>query len=289
MTAAVDVEPHLPAHLDYLRLRNQRPRSIAERRFAVLRAARRLAHPVADVDTAGLAGWQRSLVCTPAGMGNEVVHVSQYLRWLVREGIRDTDPSAILVRPHLTDRLPRPLGDADIAHAMATAGQPLRAWIALGAFCGLRCMEIADLTREDVVDGLDTPFLRIVGKGGKERVVPLPASVLAELKAAGMPTRGHVFDRMGGGTGPPSPKRVSDRINRHLHDCDVAGTAHQLRHRFGTKLYEATRDPFLVAAVMGHASTETTKGYVRISPHTAAAPIELISRLTAPAELAETN
>lgn len=272
-------EPHLAGHLDYLRLRNQRPRSIRERRYAVLRAGKRMGHPVAEVDAGGLAAWQRSLDLTPAGMHNEIVHVGQFLRWLVREGIRGDEPSAILVRPqHLNDRLPRPLGDSDIAHAMDGAEQPLRAWIALGAFCGLRCMEIGSLAREDVIDGVDTPFLRIVGKGGKERVVPLPSSVLAELRAAGMPARGSLFARMRG-VGPPSAMRVSDRINAQLRESGVPGTAHQLRHRFGTKLYEATRDPFLVAAVMGHASTETTKGYVRISPHAAAAPIELISRL----------
>jgi hypothetical protein len=47
-------EPRLAAHLDYLRLRNQRPRSIRERRYAVLRAARHLGHPVADVTRAEL-------------------------------------------------------------------------------------------------------------------------------------------------------------------------------------------------------------------------------------------
>lgn len=52
-----------------------------------------------------------------------------------------------------------------------------------------------------------------------------------------------------------------------------------MRHRFGTKLYEATHDPFLVAQVMGHASTLTTQGYVRIGPHAAALSIEQISRL----------
>lgn len=88
--------------------------------------------------------------------------------------------------------------------------------------------------------------------------MPLPVAVLAQLEDFGMPRRGHLFTRMDGQPGPPSPMRVSERINDHLRDCDVIGTAHQLRHRFGTKLYEATRDPFLVAQVMGHASTLTT-------------------------------
>ena len=229
-----------------------------------------------------LAAWQLTLHLTPKAMHNELVHVTQYLRWLVREGVRADEPSAVLIRPqHLREGLPRPLGEPDVAHALATAEQPVRVWIALAAFCGLRCMEIATLRREDVIDGLDTPFLRITGKGGKERIIPLPVSVLAELRAAGMPPRGHVFSRMDGQPGPPTAKRVSNRINKHLHAADVPGTAHQMRHRFGTKLYGATHDLMLVAAVMGHSSTDTTMGYVRISPHAAAAGIESISTITA--------
>lgn len=278
------IEPLLDEHLDYLRQRNQRPRSIRERGYTVLRVGKRLGHPVADVTRTELQAWRAAMVerLTPAGQHNEIVHVSQFLRWCVAYGHRDEDPTAVLIRPkHLHDKLPRPLGDAAIAHAMACAGQPVRAWIALGAFCGLRCMEIADLAREDVIDGVDAPFLRIVGKGGKERVVPLPVPVLAELVDAGMPRRGHLFSRMDGRPGPPSAMRVSERICDHLRDAGAAGTAHQLRHRFGTKLYEATHDPFLVATVMGHASTDTTRGYVAISPSAASLPVEQISRLAA--------
>jgi integrase len=276
------VEPLLADHLVDLALQNQRPRSIRERRLTVLRAARFFGHPVADVTAQELAIWQRTALAhlEPGSMHVTTVHVRQYLRWLAANGHRAEDPSAVLIRPKLHPSLPRPMGDADIAHAMALAEQPMRAWIALGAFCGLRCMEIAELNREDVIDGVDVPFLRIVGKGGKERIVPLPASVLAELHDAGMPRRGHVFKRMDGHAGPPSPVRVSERINDHLRVCGIAGTAHALRHRFGTKLYEVTRDLMLVATVMGHTSTETTMGYVRISPHAAALPVEQISKLS---------
>jgi hypothetical protein len=60
-----DLEPHLPDHLDYLRLRNQRPRSIRERHYAVLRAAVSLGHPVAEVTRDELAAWQRYLGTPP--------------------------------------------------------------------------------------------------------------------------------------------------------------------------------------------------------------------------------
>ncbi len=275
------IEPLLDDHLEDLRLQNQSPKSIRERRFTVLRATRWLGHPVADVTSSELQAWQRQALAhlEPASMHNATVHVRQYLRWCAANGHRAEDPSAVLIRPKLHPSLPRPMGDADIAHAMAQAEQPIRAWIALGAFCGLRCMEIAGLAREDVIDGVDVPFLRIVGKGHKERIVPLPVSVLAELRDAGMPPRGYLFERMDGHTGPPSAMRVSERINDHLHKCGVPGTAHALRHRFGTKLYQVTKDLMLVAVVMGHTSTETTMGYVKISPYAAALPVEQISKL----------
>lgn len=90
--------------------------------------------------------------------------------------------------------------------------------------------------------------------------------MLAELQGAGLPPRGYVFTRVDGRPGPPSAKRVSDQINVHLRTVGVPGTAHKMRHRFETKLYGATHDLMLVAAVMGHSSTETAMGYVKVSP-----------------------
>jgi integrase len=94
-----------------------------------------------------------------------------------------------------------------------------------------------------------------------------------------MGKRGFLWARMDGEPGPPSATRVSERINAHLHGLGITGTAHALRHRFGTVLYRETRDPLLVARVMGHASVDTTKGYLLVDPFDAAAPVELISRL----------
>ena len=171
------------------------------------------------------------------------------------------------------------MADPLIERALANAEQPLHVWIGLGAFCGLRCMEIGPLKRENIVTG-DGAHLRVLGKGGKERAVPLPAMLLDEL-LTDFPASGYLFARMDGRAGPPSAVRVSERINDHLHSLGIADTAHSLRHRFGTKLYEATGDPFLVAEVMGHASVDTTKMYVKVLSSRAAGPIEAISHLAA--------
>lgn len=276
-----EVEPLLSAHLNHLRKLNHSGRSLRERRLTVLRLARWLKHPVADVTREELTAYQDSQAhLTPASMHNMVVHVSQYLGWLAESEHREDDPSRALVRPRNVHRsLPRPMADAAIERALAAAAQPLHAWIGLGAFCGLRCMEIAPLHRDNIVTG-GAPHLRVLGKGSKERVVPLPAMLLDEL-LSDFPGRGYLFERMDGRTGPPSAMRVSERINDHLHRLGITDTAHALRHRFGTKLYEATGDPFLVAEVMGHASVDTTKMYVKVLNSRAAGPIETISRLVA--------
>lgn len=277
----MDNEPHLPAHLDHLQMRNQRPRSIRERRLAVMRTNRKLGKPVAEATRDDLRGWQHGLMrLTPAGQHNEITHTVQYLRWAIDAGHRDDDPTRVIVRPrNVHQGLPRPMADADIGRALLSAEHPIRAWVALAAFCGLRCMEIAGLTRESVCDANSPALLHIFGKGGKTRMVPLPPRVLDELVAAGMPSRGYLWSRMDGAAGPPSPVRVSERINSHLHEQGIKGTAHALRHRFGTVLYRQTKDPLLVARVMGHASVDTTKGYILVDPFDAASPVEFASRL----------
>jgi integrase len=283
LTTDADAEPSLAEHLNALRKQNQGDRSIHERRLAVLRVARYLGHPVADVTREELVAWQdeRSGDLSPAGMHNELVHVSQFLKWLGKEGRRQDDPSLALIRPrHVHQRLPRPIHDGGVQLALSMAPQPLHAWLGLGAFCGLRCSEIAKVRREDIIDG-PPAHIRVIGKGGKERVVPMPSNLLAELTGPEFPDSGHLFGRMDGKPGPPSAARVSERLNDHLHALGLRDTAHALRHRFGTKFYAATEDPILVAEVMGHASVDTTRGYVLVNVLRAAAPVEEISTLSA--------
>jgi integrase len=283
----MDAEPLLPAHLEDLRLENQRPRSIRERRLTVMRTNRKLGKPVAEATRDDLKQWQAGIAhLTPAGQHNEIVHTVQYLKWIISREYRLDDPTVIIIRPKKVHQsLPRPMSDEDVGRALLTAPYPERAWIALGAFCGLRCMEIAKLTRKDIRDDHDPAMLEILdGKGGKSRTVPLPAPVLEELNAASMPTRGYLWARMDGQAGPPSAMRVSERINAHLHAQGIRGTAHALRHRFGTILYRETRDIQLVADMMGHSTLDTTRMYVKAnSPFDAAAAVEAISRLGATA------
>lgn len=274
-------EPLLPLHLEYLQLRNQRERSIRERRLAVMRTNRRLGKPLALATEEELQSWQRGIMhLTPAGMHNEVVHTGQYLKWAYENGHRSDDPRRVIVKPrNVHQSNPHPMSDGDVGLALLTAPYPERAWIALGAFCGLRCVEIASLANGDLRLSQRPMMLSVVGKGGKHRMIPLPQRVIDEITAAGAAPRGYLWSRMDGQPGPPSAMRVSERINSHLHAQGIVGTAHALRHRFGTMLYRETRDIALVADIMGHTSTDTTRMYVLANPVDAASPIAAISRL----------
>ena len=72
--------------------------------------------------------------------------------------------------------------------------------LVLATFCGLRAREIAGLDREDVRETLATPVLVILGKGGKDRIVPHSVCVVMKLQAFGMPTQ------------MPTRRRVASRL-----------------------------------------------------------------------------
>lgn len=278
-----EVEPRLAAHLEHKVRKNHSPQSRRERRLTILRLARHFGHAVATVNRDELRAWQeqRTHEISPASMHNEIGHIAVYMRWLNAEGDRADDPSVVLDRPkHDRAGIPAPMPDPDVARALRSCTDPdVHAWISLGAFCGLRCMEMAKLRAEDISQSLP-PHIRIVGKGGHERIIPIPAALVAEL-AEGYPGEGYLFARIDGRDGPPSAARVSERVNDYLHSLGIKATAHKLRHRFGTELYRATEDPFLVQQIMGHKSADTTKGYVKLVNDKAASAIEAISHLAA--------
>lgn len=181
--------------------------------------------------------------------------------WAVENGHMTEDPTATIPRPRLRRMLPRPIRTADLRVAVSSAGPMMRCWLLLAALQGLRCQEIAGVRREDVL--LSQHLLRIAhAKGGHERMVPLHPDVEAELVSwLTSNTGGWLFVRPRGG--PYSPNQVSSLVSRHLAECGVGGTAHMLRHWFGTYLYSGTRDLRLVQEMMGHATPQTTAVYVK--------------------------
>ena len=181
------------------------------------------------------------------------------------------DPTLDIVRPKLPRYLPRPISDTDLEHAFAVAKPKMRAWLALMAFGGLRCLEVARLTRDGVCDKADPPMLIVLGKGDKERAVPLNVHVERALRLYNMPRTGPLFtDRYGRQVRPDT---VSHEVARFFKNEGISATAHQLRHWFATQVYASTRDLRLTQELLGHASTQTTAVYTSVDTVSAAAVV----------------
>lgn len=149
--------------------------------------------------------------------------------------------------------------EADYRRAVDQAPTPLLlAWTLLAGNAGLRCCEIAGLRGENVA----AESVRVIGKGGRERVIPLHPS-LAPL-ACTWPTTGPVFVDPATGAGY-TPSQVSRLLGGHLRRVGVRASAHQLRHRFASEVYGATGDLAVVAELCGHESVETTRIYAAVS------------------------
>jgi integrase/recombinase XerC len=196
-------------------------------------------------------------------------HLHAFYRWAVRMQLIPFDPTELVERPRIRRGLPRPITDDDLAYLLTQADGRMHAWLMLGAFAGLRCIEISRLQRNDV--NTDDMYLRILGKGDKERLVPLHPLVLASLRRAGLPRTGLLWTRKGGQAFTGTT--VSQSANRWIRAMGVDCTMHRLRHWFGTKSYAECQDIVAVAELMGHANTATTGVYVAFSNRVARAAV----------------
>ncbi len=209
----------------------------------------------------------KSRLCYVAG-------ISGFHRWMVDKDVRTDDPSARVVRPQIARRLPRPIATGDLERAMDHADTQMLVWLCLAAYGGLRCCEIANLRVEDVALDDVPPMLHLtVTKGGDDRSIPIADATADALRVHGLPATGPLFpgalDKLGGGP-MGAAAYVSGEINTYLRSEGIKATAHQLRHWFGTRLYDRTRDIRLVQHLLGHADISTTAGYVALVPDQAA-------------------
>jgi integrase/recombinase XerC len=176
-------------------------------------------------------------------------------------------------------RLPESLDLGEVAVFVADLGTARDRAMALGMLLGgLRSAEIRSLRLADIDFGLRR--VRVVGKGGKERVVPVDGDFFAETNRYLREERPQqcrtpeCFVVLRGPTrGQPMGEAAMRRIFRTHRD--LAGTPrvrpHRLRHTYGTELAAAGIDLLVLRDLMGHASPETTAGYVHLSIETLSA------------------
>ena len=183
-------------------------------------------------------------------------------------------------------RLPEALEPAEVA--AFTAGLSTcrdRAMVLLMLLGGLRAAEVRNLRLADADMGLRR--VRVAGKGGRERVVPVDGAFFAELAAylrlerpRGLATAECFVVLRGPTAGQPMTEAGMRRIFRTHRGSPGAGRVrpHRLRHTYGTGLADAGIDLLVLRDLMGHVSPETTAGYVHLSAGTLAREYEAARR-----------
>ena len=218
----------------------------------------------------------------PSTAGRKLAALRSFFRQRVREGDCASDPSAGIPSPRVPRRLPKPLAVDDcetLAEASAPGDDEValrdRALVELLYGSGLRVGELSAL---DVRD-LDTTRgdVRVWGKGGKERVVPLPAEARQALRdyltlreRPGVLGEPLFTSLRRGRKGPPrrlGPRDVRRVLARRAREAGLAEPVHphRLRHSYATHLLDMGADLREIQELLGHASLSTTQKYTAVS------------------------
>jgi integrase/recombinase XerC len=251
-----------------------------------------------QIDADHIRAWLASLHRrrSPATLGRKLASARCFFRWLVREGVISADPTDGLPMPKLEKRLPRPLSvddceqlitrDPRVSSRSAPEGgdrERRSHWMALRDRALVELLygsgiRIGELTALDVRDlELRAREIRVMGKGGKERVVPIP-SAAREALAEWLEVRRHA-----GVLGEPlfislrarreqKPRRLAAREARRIlrergigADLDQHVHPHRLRHSYATHLLDMGADLREIQELLGHASLSTTQKYTAVS------------------------
>jgi integrase/recombinase XerD len=219
----------------------------------------------------------------PLGAGSAaraVVAVRGLHRFAVREGLAQVDPASGVHPPAPARRLPKALPVDEVAKLLETAGSAGtalalrdRALLELLYGTGARISEVVGLDVDDL--DLDGAAVRLLGKGGKERVVPVGSFALDAVSAYLVRARPQLA-AVGNGRGALFLNARGGRLSRQSAWTVLRSTAkragvraevspHTLRHSFATHLLEGGADVRVVQELLGHASVTTTQVYTLVT------------------------
>jgi integrase/recombinase XerC len=235
--------------------------------------------PLSRLSITDMRAWMAHLRSDGAGsrsMARKLSAVKSFYRWLAeRHGF---EPTAVLSTrsPKFQKKLPRPLTE-DAARAMIDTVelQSQKGWIGardaavitLLYGCGLRISEALGIKGRDLPLG---DSLRIIGKGGKERIVPvLPVARIAVARYMQLSPypcdENHPIFR--GSRGGPLNARLVQKVTEQARmqlGLPATATPHAMRHSFATHLLEAGGDLRAIQELLGHASLSTTQAYTSV-------------------------
>jgi integrase/recombinase XerD len=213
----------------------------------------------------------------PSSVARNLSSLRAFYSYLITSGLTEDDPTELMERPRLWKRLPHTLSVKEVTELLAqpdcstTLGLRDRAMLEFMYATGCRVSELLAATLDSV--DLEERHFRCLGKGGKERLVPLGSHacrVLATYLRKGRPklikptgtgvlflnSRGHKLSRMG----------FWKILRKYCVRAKlrIKPSPHVLRHSFATHLLEGGADLRVVQELLGHSSISTTQIYTQL-------------------------
>lgn len=213
--------------------------------------------------------------CSRTSIGRKLSSLRTFFRYMVRQGHLASSPADGLSTPRREQYLPRVLSAEQTGHLLdrPVPGQPLLILRDLAIFelmysCGLRISELTGLNLASLDQ--QQAKVRVLGKGGKERLLPVGQQALLALQryleqrqrpAPHQP----LFTNLRGGrlTARSIQRNLKQRLL--LLGLPTDATPHALRHSFATHLLDAGADLRVIQELLGHASLSTTQKYTKVS------------------------
>lgn len=234
---------------------------------------------LARINTRSMRAWmahERGRGLSARSLARALSATKNFVTWIAeKDGF---DPTAVLMTraPRFAKKLPRPLEENAAKSVIETIElQSMTPWVALRDQavvtllygCGLRISEALGVLGRDLPLG---DSLRILGKGRKERVVPViaPARTAVDAYVKACPFDMDPDDPMfrgvrGGALNPRHIQKVMEQVRAQL-GLPSSATPHALRHSFATHLLNAGGDLRAIQELLGHASLSTTQAYTAV-------------------------
>ncbi|MGD9989098.1 tyrosine-type recombinase/integrase [Pseudonocardia sp.] len=288
MTTTTFDQQLIDRHCRWFDLNGATPISVGHRRENLRRLAAALPSPLLEATPADLLAWQSALrsgvsrLGTPYKMSTLSTYTSNaraFYAWALEAELIDTDPTKRMAKIKVPAAHAHPVPDRDLKLAIQIAPEPMRTWLVLAAFMGLRAMEIAQLTRDSIDEIEGRLVLSGIGKGRKPFRITVPLHVEPSLRQY-MHMRGPLFWTRFGNV--MKPATLSKLVGQFFARQGMPYSLHWLRHSFGTAFYASTRDLLLTQDVMRHASPNTTRLYVRTTGVAATKAMDRLSKSLRP-------
>lgn len=214
----------------------------------------------------------------PRSTARQLSSFRRFFRYILREGLRDTDPTAEIEMPRIGRSLPMSLSEDEVDSLLnaPNTDEPLghrdRAMLELLYATGLRVSELINLKQSQI--NFNQGVLRIIGKGDRERLIPLGEEAQHWIKEfVNGPRMEILLERQ---TDYLFPTRRGDRmtrqafwhiIKRYAEKAGVRRTLspHSLRHAFATHLLNRGADLRVVQMLLGHSDLSTTQIYTHVA------------------------